>query len=316
MTFSDEPSENILFDYPGADIILRSCDSHIFLVPKLYIINSSPKLGKLVQDALNSSNIAHDERSLPVVQLSDTGVILNGLLTFIFPVSPALPSTISEVMELLSVAQKYEMKSPIAHIRAIACQDPSFTSPENAFHVYSLAQKYGLRQEALQAARITLTISMTMEELGEKLVMSGVALHELWKYHKRVRSILESDLAEFRASGARGTLAGLRCAFQSPSLTPKWLDSYIESIGKTPNLFDLVEFAIILAHHIKRRFSCQCGGITSQTIRIFWTALTAVVNESIQKVKSINDVSESLTSNAFTGRVSSISCAGRSEPSN
>jgi hypothetical protein len=321
MTSSDEQSENILFDYPGADIILRSCDSHIFLVPKLYIVNSSPKLGKLVQDTLNSSNIADDERSHPVIQLFDTGAILNSLLTFIFPVSPVLPSTISEVMKLLSVAQKYEMDSTIAHIRVIARQDPSFTNPENAFDVYSLAQIYGLRHEALQAARITLTFSMTIEELEERLLMSGAALHELWKYHKRVRSILASDLAEFRDSRAH-TITGLQCEqrYQSPSGIPQWLASYIESIGKAPNLFDLVEFDITFTHHIRNTitagFRCPCFGITRQTIRVFWTALTTVVNESIQKVKSINDVTELLTSNAFTGRVSSISCAERGELSN
>jgi hypothetical protein len=41
-------SENILFDYPEADIILRSSDSYEFRVLKLYIIHSSPKLGEKV----------------------------------------------------------------------------------------------------------------------------------------------------------------------------------------------------------------------------------------------------------------------------
>ncbi|KAH8985659.1 hypothetical protein EDB86DRAFT_2833071 [Lactarius hatsudake] len=37
-------NETFRFDYPGSDIILRSCDSHNFRVPKLYIVNSSPVL--------------------------------------------------------------------------------------------------------------------------------------------------------------------------------------------------------------------------------------------------------------------------------
>ena len=86
MSVPDEPSETILFDYPGADLMLRSYDSNIFLVPKLYIINSSPELGKLIHDALGSSDTAHHEGSLPVVKLSDARVILHSLLTFIFPV--------------------------------------------------------------------------------------------------------------------------------------------------------------------------------------------------------------------------------------
>jgi hypothetical protein len=286
MSVPDEPSENILFDYPGADIVLRSYDSHIFHVPKLYIINSSPKLGELIHDALKSSDTAHDEGSLPVVKLSDAGVILHSLLTFIFPVSPILPSTTKETMQLLSVAQKYEMNSTLAHIRSnISHHNPSFLGPENAFYVYSLAQHYGLRQEALQAARVTLTFSMTIEELEDKAdIMSGAALHELWKYHKRVRSTLASDLAEFRNSGARDTLTGLRCPWSRPSIIPLWLDGYIESIGTNFRLFDVAEFDITLARHIRDGRSCACAYITSQTIRTFWAALTAVVNGSIEKV--------------------------------
>jgi hypothetical protein len=286
MSDPDEPSESILFDYPGADLILRSYDSHVFLVPKLYIINSSPKLGKLIHDASTSPDTAHDEGSLLAVKLPDAGVILHSLLTFIFPVSPILPSTTKEIMQLLSVAQKYEMNSTMTHIRGcIARQDPSFTNPENAFYVYSLAQDYGLRPEALQAARATLTISMTIEELEDKAdIISGAALHELWKYHKRVRSILASDLVEFRNSGAHDTLTGLRCPWSEPSSIPSWLDSYIESIGTNFRLFDVAEFDIALAHHIRSGRSCVCAYITSQTIRTFWAALTALVNGSIEKV--------------------------------
>jgi hypothetical protein len=289
MVVLDESSANVLFNYPGADLTLRSSDSYIFLVSKLYIINNSPKLGKLVQNALNSPCATHDEISHPVVQLSDTGLILHSLLTFTFPVSSVLPSTIEETMELLSVAQKYEMNSTMARIRGcVARQDPSFTSPENAFYVYSLAQKYGLRQEALQAARSTLTFSMTIEDLEDKFdILQGATLYELWKYHKRVRSALASGLAKFRDLGARGTLTGIRCAWSTPSLIPRWLDMYIESIGRTPKLFNLAEFNTTLGRHTRDKGKdrrCTCACITSQTIRTFWTALTAVVDESIKKV--------------------------------
>ncbi|KAI0253670.1 hypothetical protein BJV78DRAFT_160446 [Lactifluus subvellereus] len=277
-----------LFDYPGADFILRSCDSRDFRVSKLHITNSSPMLGELIQNASNSSDTTHVEGSFPAVQLPESGAILNCLLTFIFPVSPVLPSTIEETMELLSVAQKYHMDSALAHIRGgIARQDPSPTRPENAFHVYSLAQKYGLRQEALQAARTILSFSMTLENLEDKLdVIPGSSFHELWKYHTRVRSLLASDLAEFRTSDARGTLAGLRCTELSSSLIPRWLDRYIESIGRAPNLFDLIEFDIVRARHINDNNGCACACITSQTIRTFWTALAAVVHGSIEKAES------------------------------
>jgi hypothetical protein len=289
MNASDEPSATLVFDYPGADIALRSCDGRAFRVPKLYIMNSSPELGKLIQNSLTPSDGEHADGSLPTIKLPDTASILHSLLTFIFPVSIILPSTTEEIMELLSVAQKYHMTSTMAQVRrGIARQDPSFTNPGNAFHVYSLAHKYGLQQEMLQAARTILNFSMTIEELEDTLdIMPGAALYELWKYHKRARTILATDLTEFSQSSARGTLLGLRCTEFSSSLIPRWLDDYIESIGETPNRFDLVEFNTALARHIRDRANdqrCTCASITSHTIRTFWIALAAAVHDSMEKV--------------------------------
>jgi hypothetical protein len=57
-------------------------------------------------------------------------------------------------MELLSVAQKYQMETALTHIREESARhNPLATSKEPALRIYALAQKYGLRPEALQAAR-------------------------------------------------------------------------------------------------------------------------------------------------------------------
>jgi hypothetical protein len=293
---TDESPLNQLFEYPRADLILRSHDSCDFRVSKLYIINSSPELSKHIQNVLNSSHAPHDsdevdEDSLPVIRLSSTGTgaILHSLLTFIFPVSPVLPSTIEETMELLSVAQKYQMSSVLIHIRDCIDRQGRFTSTDTIFQIYSLAQNYGLRQEALRAAElIILNFPMALEDLEYKLdIMSGAALYELWKFHVRVRTILTLDLAEFRESRARGTLIGLRCVTSSSSFIPRWLDNYIESIGGAPNLFGLVEFDIARVRHVRdeaQNDKCTCACITGQTIRMFWEALETVFHNGIKKV--------------------------------
>ena len=291
---TDEPLANLLFDHPGADIILRSQDSYHFRVPKIYIVNSSPILGELIQRTLDSPGDANAEASLPVVQLPESGEILHCLLTFIFPVTPLVPSTPEEIMELLSVAQKYQMGTALTHIRgSIARQNSLPTRLEPALHIYALAQKYGLRPEALQTARaIFLKQSMTIEDFDNKLdIMPGASLYELWKYHERVRAILASDLTEFRMSCARGTITGLRCTELSSSQIPSWLDQYIESIGKTPNLFDSAELNIAMARHIKDKaneLDCKCASIPSQTIREFWEALASVVDGSFEKVSVVD----------------------------
>ena len=289
---AEEPLAKVLFDYPGADIILRSQESSIFRVPKIYITNSSSSLGELIRRALDPPRIVNAEASLPVVQLPESGEILHSLLTFIFPVTPRILPTPEKTMELLSVAQKYQMETVLTHIRgSIALQNSLPTHLDTALCIYALAQKYGLRPEALQTARaIILKQSMTIEDLDSKLdTMPGTSLYELWKYHERVRAILASDLTEFRMSCAHGTITGLRCAVLSSSKIPRWLDLYLESIGNTPNLFDLVEFDSLKARHIKANMSgCECAFIPSQTIHNFWEALASVVQGSFEKVSAVD----------------------------
>ena len=283
---TDEPLANVLLNYPGADIILRSQESFIFRVPNIYITNSSSNLGEIIQRALAPPRVANAEASLPVVQLPESGDILHSLLTFILPVSPRILLTPEKFMELLSVAQKYQMENVLTHIRgSIALQNAFPSNLDTALCVYDLAQKYGLRLEALQTARvIILKQSMTIEDLDSKLdTMPGTSLYELWMYHENVRATLASDLTEFR----RGTITGLDCAQLSSSKIPRWLDYYIESIGNAPHLFNLVEFDSSKARHIKANMSsCSCTSIPTQTIHTFWEALTSVVQGSFEKVSA------------------------------
>jgi hypothetical protein len=294
----DESSQKLFDTYPGADIILRSSDSHDFRVPKLYIINSSPVLAKLVRAVFITPDAAtsgpeEPQASLAIVQLPDNRFILSCLLTFIFPATPILPSTIGQTMELLSVAQKYEMNSVLIHIRnRIARQDPSFVRPENAFHVFSLAQKYKLRDEALQAARISLSTSMTFDNLdGQLEIMPGAFLYELWKYHQRVRGNLLLDLLGFRMTGARGTLKDLHCVKLTSFGIPLWLEDYIESIRNAPSSFDLTKFHMSLTRHTSPTATSSsgcpsCASISSEVIHAFWAALTAVVHNSFRRVSA------------------------------
>ena len=289
MLTSDEPLADLLFEFRGADLILRSHDNQHFRVPKCYIVNSSPVLDEQIQDALDAPEDAHGEAQLPVVQLPESGEILRNLLTFIFPVTPVLPSSAEEIMELLSVANKYKMVSVMDHIRnRITTKDKLFPRRETTLIVYSLAQTYGLPLEVLRAAMDSVSYPMDIEDLEDELaIMPGVSLYVLWKYHKRVRAILAEDLKKFRSSGACGTLTGLRCTESSSSHMPRWVDMYIKSISESPKLFSLVEFSIALVRHVSdgaRSNGCACANITTQTIRNFRKALASVYYSSLAKV--------------------------------
>jgi hypothetical protein len=295
--------ENLLFDYPEADTILRSRDSYEFRVLKIYIVHSSPILGEKVLISPTphpgpTSSTVPAESDVAVVQFPIDGAILFSLLTYIFPVPPVLPSTVEQVMELLSAAQMYKMDVVLTHIRNhIAQQEPSFIREETAFLIYSLSQKHALRTEALQAARCTLSFSsLTIQNLaeGHKLdMMSGSSLHELWKYHERVRSNITIDLREFKNSSALTVLGDSGCKSLADSGLPHWLDSYISGIGTAlvPAFLDLADFHAKLVEHIERQRSnggcASCSGMFGKKIRVIWEALTAAVHGSIVKVRVI-----------------------------
>jgi hypothetical protein len=301
-------SKNLLFDFPEADIIFRSCDSYEFRVLRIYIVHSSPILGEKVLLSPNpqpepnpsaiptESNVKGATANTPcVVQLPIEGAVLFSLLTYIFPVPPVLPSTIEQTMELLSVAQMYKMDVVLTHIRNhITRQEQPFIQEETAFLIYFLAQKHGLRTEALDAAQRTLSFSsLTIEDLAEedKLdMMPGAFLHELWEYHQRVRSNLTLDLEEFRKSNAPMILGDLSCDSLSDSGLPYWLDEYISEIGtgRVPAFLDLTNFHMRLAEHIRHHSNggcAPCSIIPQKKIRAFWEALMATVHSSIAKVR-------------------------------
>jgi hypothetical protein len=280
----------LLFEHPGADLVLRSLDFHDLRVPKIYITSSSAVLDGLIQKYSDFPEASYAEGSLPVVQLAENGKVLHKLLTFILPVTPLLPPTLDETMELLSVAQKYQMDSVLSHIRAIVAREyPPPTRLKPALRIYFLAHKYGLRPEVLQSARIIGNHPMTPEDYDNKFdIVPSVPLFELWKYHEKSRAILASDLTEFRAFGARGIMMGLGCRETSSHHLPSWLDQYIESVANAPSLFDLVEFNIVMTSHISvGKDGCRCASIPGQTIRAFWEALKSVVNGSFEKVSVI-----------------------------
>ena len=309
--------ETLHFDYPGSDIVLRSelCNSHKFRVPKLYLVNCSPRLREIIERSTSDVPNGEEREPFPVVKLPESSATIYSLLTLIFPVVPILPSTSEEIMELLAVAKKYQMDSVLSHIRGIiARQDPPFIRPETAFHIYFLAQQHELPHEALQAARVTLRLPMVLEDLGNNLLfpgMTGAYLYELWKYHERFRTNFKSGVLEFLNSGLPDCVKCLRCQISDSPISdespPQWLDKYIESVAEDLHLVDPAEFENEWARHIKEttaRFSrtCSCVDIPRKLRRVFWETLTAVVHRTIDQVRRVGVSGFILISNTKTQR--------------
>ena len=312
--------DNLLLDCPEEGIVILSSyqGSHEFLVPKLYIIHSSPILREeillppnprpglsatAVQSGVEGSTDSDTANANAhcVVQLPVNGTTLISLLSYILPVPPILPSTAEQIMELLSVAQMYKMDVVLTHLRNhIAQRQPPLIRKETAFSIYALAQKYGLRTEALQAARCTLSFSsLTFQGLAEEdklRLMPGAFLHELWKYHRRFWSILSSEIYEFKASrvGELAIAKDSNCESLTDSGIPYWLDGYLFRLGSAciHNFLDFTTFHSEYGDHSEGRCSkmhdhgcLYCSEVSDEVLHEFWEALGAVVQGSMAKVR-------------------------------
>ncbi|KAI9457471.1 hypothetical protein BJY52DRAFT_1212557 [Lactarius psammicola] len=286
--------ENFLFDYPEADIILRSEDSYEFRVLKTYIFYSSPILGDRVTAAPHPQSGA---TPLPIVQLSDEGAVLFSLLTYIFPVQPILPSTVEHTIKLLSATQRYKMDATLTHIRNhIAQQDPKFIREGNSLLVFSLAQKHGLRQEALQAARSTLRLpTFTIESLEERLeMMPSASLFALWQYRQRIRRNFASLLKDFIASSdykaPKGSGRRSGCTHLATSGIPVWLDRYISSVGRNPSFLSLSMFHKASRDHVRSssKVNCRrCFHCATMDVPSLWATLSTIYDDSITEAESV-----------------------------
>jgi len=140
---------------------------------------------------------------------------------------------------------------------------------------------------------------MVIEDLADKInfpSMTGAYLHELWKYHKRIRTDLKSGVIDFKNSGLPEDVNSLRCRSaygygDNSNSFPRWLDNYIDSIAEAPHLFDLMEFENTWARHIKEfqtsySQTCSCLDISSQLRRAFWENMVAFVHGTIERADS------------------------------
>ena len=198
----------------------------------------------------------------------------------------SLPPTLDQILELLYVAQKYQMSSILARIRDCASRCPNLICTKNALRVYSLAWGYGLLEETLLAAEKALEIPMTIDNFEDKLdVIPIPALCQLWKYRQKVLDDLNVNFyTRLSDSGAYQSLVNIDCVEKTGSSnSPFWLDDYLNSILIDPARVDLTTFHLALSSHVAQS-SDACEKIISvlgETIREFWADLTTVFSASI-----------------------------------
>jgi hypothetical protein len=195
------------FDDSDADIVLRSgfssvvapgsTESHFvatdFLVHKLLLIKASSVFKSLLSPNSQSLDQQNDEAlkhgikcdtrgNLPVLCLSEDRDTVHRLLTAIYPIDIVYPQTF-EAIKTFVAARKYGMPTVLARFRTYCSRVAPVVTAEDTFRAYALASNEGLKEEALEAAQLTLSLPQTFEIYGSSLCdASGPALLALWKH--------------------------------------------------------------------------------------------------------------------------------------
>ncbi len=93
-------SPPLTFEVPDANIIVRSSDLVDFRVHKSVLSMTSPIFKDLFSLPQPSDSETLD--GLPMVQLSEDSELLNSLVSILYPVRPAIPSSYEKVLYLLA----------------------------------------------------------------------------------------------------------------------------------------------------------------------------------------------------------------------
>ncbi len=196
------------FDDSDADIILRSGFTSVlapgstedrvvptdFLVHKLLLIKASSVFESLLSSSSNTLKQQNAEAlkhgikrdiqdNLPVLCLPEDRDTVHRLLTAIYPIDIVNPETFETMTKTFAAARKYGMPTVLALFRIYCSHVAPVVNAESTFRAYVFASNEGLKEEALEAAQLTLSLPQTFETYGSDLCnASGPALRALWKH--------------------------------------------------------------------------------------------------------------------------------------
>jgi hypothetical protein len=272
-----------------ADVILQSSDLVNFRVHKSVLATSSPFFSDMFTLPQAPNGTAPDE--LPVVHVSEDAVVLNSLISMLYPVPPEIPDSSDDALALLAAAAKYDMDTIRSSIRAEISRRKLFSSTRaGLFRVYATAYRKKLIPEMAMAARLTLCHPLTFESLGDALLLfEGWALRDLADFRLRSIRKLSGLLLDCNCDmGPPDTWASCPLAnSEDKSAIPSWfedlqsrliqVDNFTQAIPTSQKLFD--EYLETLQSHIKET-NCQfCMNAHVMEGEIFRTKLKDVSAE-------------------------------------
>ncbi len=171
------------FDDTDADIILRSSDRVDFMVYKVILSKASPVFKDMFSLPQPATETPQDSR--PIVDLTENSKVLATLLSAIYPHTSASddPLSLNDLIAVLDMARKYDMAT--ASRRLLVVFTDSKTLKDSPLEAFCVAYSRELGDAARVAAKASLKLRLTLDDIGEKLqYTNGPAFHRLWKYHR------------------------------------------------------------------------------------------------------------------------------------
>ena len=266
------------FDKSDADVVLRSGFASVlapgsteivliatdFLVHKSLLIEASSVFKSLLSsgsqnldqrdtEALKYGIKCDTRDNLPVFCLSEDRDTVHRLLTAIYPIDVAYPQTF-ETIKTFAAARKYGMYSALARFRTYCSSVAPMVTVENSFRAYVLASNKGLKEEALEAVQMTLSLPLTFETFGPSLCYaSGYALLALWKHRgmalraikRGVDQFLEEvgDLRDWKLNSPGNN----DCCIVPPLHICGTLTSFAEKIPQNFSMMNFFDFVLAIS---------------------------------------------------------------------
>ncbi|KAJ7636227.1 hypothetical protein FB45DRAFT_1137708 [Roridomyces roridus] len=220
----------------GADAVLRSSDGADFYVHRLILSLASP-----VFETMFSLPQAETTPDLPVVDLSECAVVLEGTLRLIYPGACPNIETTDLLQEITEVLLKYDMQSTLPVVK-LHLEKFHSTHP---LAVYALAVRCGWNDLAMGAARESLkhTIRVPSHDAFQQLNgLSAAAYHSLLQYHFQCAQAVDSTTSSLKWFPYPAALENCACsvtfsysgpATMPPRRVPRWFYQFLKDIAQS-----------------------------------------------------------------------------------
>ncbi|KAF9524543.1 hypothetical protein CPB83DRAFT_742854, partial [Crepidotus variabilis] len=181
------------FNSPEADIILISSEETAYRVHSFTLRNTCGYFRNLFSHGQAGPVSAPTFSGSSVATMPESDAPLSQVLALLCGLSYTPSTSIDELDEALSLAERWEAPGPISIIRN-CITSPIFLT-EQPLRLYAVATKFGWDEEAKLASTETLTLDLYQDAYKEDLAkISPRALMKLLRLHRKRREGLKAFL--------------------------------------------------------------------------------------------------------------------------